>query len=382
MEIKFLTGCYYPQVHPRAFRAKELAEEFTRQGHHVEVINMTTIEGFDYKRYSKDTGIDIFNLGINRTKIDNSIQKETKFTQSWVGHAIRGMAQYLLHGSFFKQVRQIIPVLGRLEDADMVMAFSTPFVCLYSLSKYVEKHGKRFVTIADSGDPFYYSKQSKKAIWFKYIEKKVYRSFDYLAIPTEAAIPLYSPLIPEEKIKIIPQGFNMRKLHLYNGELKEPVKFAYAGVFYWDIRNPEFLFAYLNQLQMDYQFYIIMRYEDALVDGLLEKYPNVKEHVVMKYALPHDELLYELSKMHFLVNIENISNTQLPSKLIDYGIVKRPIFSCKKDTFSPVKFDHFIQGDYDGAMKVDVKQFDIELLAKKFVELTKTKIKDGGKRDS
>jgi hypothetical protein len=377
MEIRILTGCYYPQVHPRAFRAKELAEEFTRQGHHVEVINTTTIEGFDYAKYTKETGIDIFNLGINRTKIDNSIQKETRFTQSFVGHALRGMAQYLLHGSFFKQARIIIPTLDRLEGADMVMALSTPFVCLYSLSKYVERHGKHFVTIADSGDPFYYSKQSKKAFWFKYIEKKVYKSFDYLAIPTETAIPLYSPLIPEEKIKIIPQGFNMHNLNLFKGELSEPVKFAYAGVFYWDIRNPEFLFSYLNNVEVDYQFYIIMRYEDALVDNLLNKYPNVKDHVIMKYALPHDDLLYELSKMHFLVNIENISNTQLPSKLIDYGISGRPIFSCKKDTFSGVKFENFMNGNYDGAMEIDVRKYDVEVLAKQFIELTE-KAKNNG----
>lgn len=373
MEIKILTGCYYPQVHPRAFRAKELAEEFTRREHHVEIINTTTIDGFDYEKYEKETGISIYNIGINRTNIDNSIQKETKFTQSFVGHTIRGLAQYLLHGSFFKQARIIIPILDRrLEGSDMVMALSTPFVCLYSLSKYVEKHGKPFVTIADSGDPFYYSKQSKKAIWFKFIEKRVYKSFDYLAIPTETAIPLYSPLIPKEKIKIIPQGFNMRNLNLYKGEMIEPVKFAYAGVFYWDIRNPEFLFAYLNECKLDYEFHIFMRYEDALVEGLLNKYPNVKKHVFLKYALPHDDLLYELSKMHFLVNIENISNTQLPSKLIDYGISGRPIFSCKKDTFEGAKLDRFMHGGFEGALEIDVRKFDIEVLVKEFLALTET----------
>lgn len=372
MEIKILTGCYYPQVHPRAFRAKELAEEFTRRGHHVEIINTTTIDGFDYEKYEKDTGISIYNIGINRTNIDNSIQKETKFTQSFVGHTIRGLAQYLLHGSFFKQAKIIIPILDqRLEGSDMVMALSTPFVCLYSLSKYVEKHGKHFVTIADSGDPFYYSKQSKKAIWFKYIERKVYKSFDYLAIPTKTAIPLYSPLIPEEKIKIIPQGFNMRNLNLYKGELEQPVKFAYAGVFYWDIRNPEFLFAYLNECKMDYEFHIFMRYEDALVEGLLNKYPNVRQHVIMKFALPHDDLLYELSKMHFLVNIENISNTQMPSKLIDYGISGRPIFSCKKDGFSENKFNQFLLGDFSGKYEVDVDQYNIERIVDNFLKLTK-----------
>ena len=371
MNITILTGCYYPQIHPRAFRATELAKEFVRQGHQVEVINMTTIEGFDYNAYVKDTHINIVNLDINKDSLESRIQKQSKLSQSFIGHKLDYLKEYFLHGRFFIHAKMIVPRLSGINNSDMVIALSTPFVCLYALSKHVEKCGKSFVAIADSGDPFYYSKQVKRAFYFKNIEKRVYKAFDYLTIPTGNAIPLYSKLLPVEKIKIIPQGFNMRDLHLYKGEFEEPVKFAYAGVFYWDIRNPEFLFKYLNECNMDFRFYIFMRYRDALVDSLLERYSNLKEKVILKYSLPHDELLYELSKMNFLVNIENISNTQMPSKLIDYGMSGRPIFSCQKDSFSEQKLNHFLNGDYSGSYEVDIEEYNIERIVENIIKLTK-----------
>lgn len=367
MNIVIFAGCFFPHVHPRAFRATELAKEFTRQGHSVTVINITTIRDFDYGSYAKDEGFKIINLNINEVDLNNDSKNDLK--HGFLSHKLRYFSEYFLHGRFFLQSKLILKRLEVPQDTDLLIALSTPFVCLYTVYKYIKRNGKSFVSIADSGDPFYYSKQTKRALWFKYIERNVYNTFDYLTIPTKNAIKLYSPLIDSKKIKIIPQGFNMRKVKLFDGNLLGNVKFAYAGVFYWDIRNPEFLFSYLNYLDEDFEFHIIMRYKDELVDNLLEKYQNLKKKVVLRYALNHDDLLFELSKMNFLVNIENLSNTQLPSKLIDYGISRRPIFSCNKFNFSHDKFDGFLKGDYSGSYFVDTKEYDIELLVRKFVGL-------------
>ena len=80
---------------------------------------------------------------------------------------------------------------------------------------------------------------------------------------------------------------------------------------------------------------------------------------------------YELSKMNFLVNIENISNTQMPSKLIDYGMSGRPIFSCQKDSFSEQKLNNFLNGDYSGSYEVDIEEYNIERIVENFIKLTK-----------
>lgn len=364
MNIHILTGHFYPQLHPRAFRASELAIELAKRGHKVVVTNLTTVEGADYDEYSKETGVQVINLGLYTI----SHKKAKVISNSKWNHFKETCIEYFLSGDLYRKSRTIAKRIEIADDTDAVIALSTPFMDILAISKYVENHGKNFVAIADSGDPFYYSKQYKKAPWFYYVEKRAYCSYNYLTIPTENAIPLYAPLIDNSKIKIIPQGFRMDNLKLYGGGFEGPVRMAYAGVFYWDIRNPEFLFSYLNKVQKEYELYLYMRNKDALVEELLNKYPNVKQRVFIS-SLPHDELIYELSRMHFLINIENISNTQMPSKLIDYGMSGRPILSCNNSNFSSEKMDRFMDGDYSGSYLVDVERYDIKNIASQFEEL-------------
>lgn len=366
MKIHILTGHFAPQLHPRAFRASELAIEMARRGNDVTVTNLTTIEGVDYEKYTHETGVKVDNLGLY------TLTKEgmESVSNSRLYHLKRFCIEYFLAGALFKQSSVIAERMSIDKDTDAVISLSTPFMDILAVSKYVKKYGKTFVTIADSGDPFYYSKQIKKAPWFYLVEKNAYKAYDFLTIPTENAIPLYSPLIDERKIKIIPQGFRMDNLNLYKGDFDGPVRMAYAGVFYWDIRNPDFLFRQLNVTNIDYELHLFMRNRDALVDELLEKYPNVKRHVRVK-SLPHDELIYELSRMHFLINIENISNTQMPSKLIDYGMTGRPVLSCNSSNFSAEKFNAFMNGDYTDAYEIEMQKYNISHIASQFEDLFK-----------
>lgn len=368
MKVHIITGHYYPQIHPRAFRANELALEMVRRGFDVTVTNCWTIVGFDYEKYGLENGLTIRNLNIFSSNMDNTIH--TAMHKSFRSGVLKKIKEYFLGDSLLYRG----PLIGnKLEievDTDLVIVLSTPFTCQYGFSIYSRKKGLKTVAIADSGDPFYGSKQTPRAIWFKWLERRVYKRFNFLTIPTKNAISLYSNLIEKEKIAVIPQGFRMDNLKLYEGERLLPVKFAYAGVFYWDIRNPEFLFKYLEGLgDVPFEFNVYMRGVDARLETVLEKYPTVKSKMNIRYSLPHDELLYELSKMHFLINIENLSNTQMPSKLIDYGMTGRPILSCNETNFKPEMLNAFMNGNYEGAYEIDIKKYDIRHIADQFLAL-------------
>ena len=73
--------------------------------------------------------------------------------------------------------------------------------------------------------------------------------------------------------------------------------------------------------------------------------------------------------MDFLVNIENISNNQTPSKLIDYAIAQRPICTISILNFNPNLFNQFINGDYNNKLNIDLENFDIKNVVSKFLEL-------------
>lgn len=367
MKIHIITGHFHPQLHPRAFRSNELAVEFARRGHQVYVTNCTTVAGFDYASYAAACGIKkISNLDFFVTPLNPS--EESPSNEGIVKNKIHKIAQYLVFGVLFPNARKLSKNLHIDEDTDLVISLSTPFTSLLGTALYLSKHHLNSIKIADSGDPFYYSRQYHLAPWFKPIEKWVYKHFDFLTIPTENAKPLYAPIIESEKIRIIPQGFRMDNLKLYQGDFNGEVRIAYAGVFYKDIRNPEFLFRHLSTEKKPFKLYLFMRNKDPMIDEYVRKYPSLEGKIIVN-TLPHDELIYELSRMNFLINIENESNTQIPSKLIDYGITGRPILSCSKHNFSPEKFERFMDGDYSGQYEIDTQRYNIRHIADEMLEL-------------
>ena len=74
--------------------------------------------------------------------------------------------------------------------------------------------------------------------------------------------------------------------------------------------------------------------------------------------------------MDFLVNIENQSSVQSPSKLIDYAIAGRPVLSVSSTTINPTVINQFLNGDYANRLKLpDLDQFDIRKVASRFLAL-------------
>lgn len=374
MKIAILTAVFHPELHPRAFRAYELAKEYAIQGHDVEVFLLTRIKGFDYEQLSQELHIKITILPLYTRELGaENIFQQTNPLLRWIHWGYRWLLEYLLAGNLFAYSTRIAECLKHeMQQKDMVIALSTPFMNLLGLAKYVHAHKAQSKTIyiADSGDPFYYSQQTKRALYFKWVERWVYRHFDYLSIPTSDAIPAYAPLIPKEKIQIIPQAFNMRDVHLSPAPTSDIPTFAYAGVFYQDIRNPEFLFKHLCTLTEDFRFHVYLRHRDPHITSVLDKYQKqLGNKLIIHYSVKRTDLLYRLSECHFLINISNTTSTQLPSKLIDYGITKRPVYSFDKQSFNPQVFAAFMHSDYTHAMPIDIRPYDIEVVTKQFIEL-------------
>lgn len=372
MKIHIIGGFFYPQLGPRSNRITELTKEFIRLGHTVNVTVITETERFDHEAYAKQ-------LGINKWQNLKLYHKPAMGEKVVEGHSkslpiiptLHKWADYLMGGNEFFHARIISKSLKIDNDTDMIIAISFPFQCILGTSYYLKKHAVNnyCVFIAESSDPH---NGNHLAPWFKYVDRRAYKPFDYLIVPTEIAIPAYADLLPKEKIKVIPQGFNFDEVNLYKGERTKPVKFAYSGSFFKDIRNPEFLFAFLDKQTINYEFHWFMLYEAPYFTELIKKYPNLDNKTHKYVALERDALLYELSKMDFLINIDNATSTQRPSKIIDYAITGRPILSCNRDNFSERKLLEYMKGNYYESLEIDLSKYDIKNVAQQFLLLFDT----------
>jgi hypothetical protein len=86
-------------------------------------------------------------------------------------------------------------------------------------------------------------------------------------------------------------------------------------------------------------------------------------------VIPREELIYELSRMDFLLNIENVGSIQSPSKLIDYAITGRPVLSVNSNSLDQQKFRNFLSRDYTGQLNLtEVDNYRIEKVVGQFIK--------------
>lgn len=373
MKILIFTGHFHPEIHPRAFRASELACEFSSTGHEVTVITLRTITSFDYKKYEQNNNLKVCRINLySRPEISVTPKKSSRSNFIlFILKIYRFLLDYFIGGNLFINSFKIKKELKKIDDFNLIISLSTPFMNHLGMALIRKQIANlKTIFVADSGDPFYRSQQTKRAPYFYYLEKYVYKKFDFLTVPAKASLDAYKGLVEPNKIKIIPQGFNMENIKLGKVSPSEKITFAYSGVFYSDIRNPEFLLKTLVDLDIDFRFDIYLRHSDLAIDKLINKYTHLLgDKLNIKYGIKRDDLIYHLSTVDFLINIGNLTTTQIPSKLIDYAITKRPIYSCNSSNYYKEDFMRFLRRDYSNSLNIDVSNYDIKKVASQFIEL-------------
>jgi hypothetical protein len=147
--------------------------------------------------------------------------------------------------------------------------------------------------------------------------------------------------------------------------------FAYAGSFIPGKRDPSHFLKFLCTLTTDFKFYVYtQKTHYTQKTQLLEPFKAaLGEKLNIQPYMPREQLLAELVKMDFLVNFDNNAGTQLPSKLIDYAMIKRPVLNITSDLNTTI-IHQFLKGDYSAKMDLgDVSKYNITRVAQQFLNL-------------
>lgn len=359
MKILIVSGFFEPESTPRAFRTTELAKELSRLGHEVTV--GIPEKGDDNNSFTDGLPINIKHFKhypIRRKYIGNSFVDRTLFYfENW-------LADY----PAFKSMREVERFARNESGYDLLITIAVPHFIHWAVGKLYEQGHKIAKTwVADCGDPYMLNKiGKKKPFYFKPLELRWCRECDYISVPIESDINHFYPQF-RDKIKVIPQGFNIDDL---KGVIETPqndvVTFAYAGTFIKNVRDPRPLLDYLVTCDKNFRL-IIYGPNNYLLDSYKEKLGDKFE---IKGSLPRKELIKCLCKCDFLLNIDNGNAGQRPSKLIDYALAGRPIMSITSSNLDTDKIDAFLRRDYSQQYVVEnVSQYDIHNVAQQFLEL-------------
>jgi len=386
-KILINTYHFYPDITPRAFRAFELTKEFARQGHEVTVLLPKS--DYDYSNVCQKYNFSVDFVDYKKSAVDNATNVPAAPKEiSWFKKIFRNILRrpmYCLFPSGRSLKFYFYAVYKKLkkeqEAYDMVLSIAFPFDTHIgaAMAFGANKQFALAVKVADYGDPLYKNPAFPKCPLYYWIDRFIASRFDYITIPTEKALPVYMTFKPKEQIKVIPQGFDFSEICRADYQKNTIPTFAYAGTFYEDIRNPTILLENLynlHQKNVDFRFVIYTKTTNPNNMKFLHRYNLLLgDKLIVNNMILREEAIYELSKMDFLINMENLSESQAPSKLIDYGLTRRPIYSFDQLNFSAEVLMEFFNADYSLATVVDLEQFDIKNVSEQFLWFTGEKLK-------
>jgi hypothetical protein len=173
------------------------------------------------------------------------------------------------------------------------------------------------------------------------------------------------------KIVTIPQGFNFDEIEICKDPPKnaKPV-FLYAGAIIPGIRDLSLFLSFLSTISLDFSF---IAYTNQ-PEWFKAYHSKLNGKLVIKQYIDRLTLIYEMSKVDFLVNVDTIYDGKnkieaIPSKLIDYALSQRPILNINSASLDKDKVIEFLNGDYSKKRIIDVSNFNIKKVANQFISL-------------
>lgn len=363
-KILIICNSFWPDIDPRSFRSSELVKELTRQSYQVSVMKPNITH--EQRQYAKKYGFEFVDLG--RFKSEPLIQCENKIC-ALVGRVINRVLQLFLEYPYIKLFFLVSNALKETKEKfDLSISIAVPYPIHWGTARAIGRNKFTNMWIADCGDPFMgdESDSFRHPFYFKYVEKYFCRRASYLTVPTAQS---YKGYYEEfwKKIKVIPQGFDFSEVkkseekHNFNCPA-----FGYAGGVIPNYREPFDFLDYLCTVKDDFRF-IVYTANDDYFKPYLEKLGG---KLLIFEPEERTKVLYEFSKLDFVVNFNNKGSNQRASKLIDYYIINRPILNLPFRAFDKLNFELFMLGDYSGQYIVEnPAQYEIKSVAKEFINL-------------
>lgn len=359
MRILLVSGFFYPQNTPRAFRTTELAKEFARLGHEVHVYFPES--EFDYSDFEKQNP----NIQIKQIPSIGGEAPKARFK-----YVFWRIANIMLAYPAIKYYSLLQNVLRDEKDYDLLVSIAVPHPIHWGIGRIYKKRRIAKTWIADCGDPYMLCKTDSHnpPSYMRYFEDIWCKRCDYISVPTDTSYTGYYPEY-HHKIKVIPQGFNFDEIQNPAYSPNNVPTFIFAGAFIKGKRDPQKLMDFLCHIDKPFKFIVygtnaqsfLGRFCDKLEDKL-----EIREPIARNFLIP------EMAKADFLLNIGNGTNVQTPSKLIDYTLAGRPILTIETNDIKEKVLMEFLGGNYiHRDIEIDISRYNIHNVAQQFLALCK-----------
>lgn len=364
--LMLITNSYWPAPTPRAFRWAAIAEYWVSQGHHVDVIcaRQTDRGGFE----TLYTGVHVYRVGI---AMGSALRRWARTSAPWsaaesverstltyrvfrqVGIMIKGSIK-AVHDHIWKKLywpdyacmwyfpaKRTAKKLVARNRYDALISVSLPYTG-HLVGLAIKKQYLFLPWIVDIGDPFAYMTETPQnnLRFFGRLnyrsENQVLRNANAISVTAEAAKDKYAQVFPEaaNKLHVIPPlfrppGSSSARPILFPAEGK--IRLVFVGTLYRDIRSPEtLLLLYSRLLKTDLADKLELHFFGSIGDcgSLFDQYADLNGRKIFLHGLvERDTAMQAMKEADILINIGNRTIYQLPSKLIEYVSLGKPILN-------------------------------------------------------
>lgn len=353
MKLLILTYSYSPDLNPRAFRWSAVAARLARNGHEVHVLCASRGE-----RQAREEGVVVHR--VSDWLIDASAQpaRTTPGTGSVPALAAWRATLRSLARTLWRALRWpdyacgwIIPAVraGRAlcssHRYDWIISVSHPFTG-HVVGALVRPAAPQARWMVDIGDPFHLmeepSPNNRRLFgWLnRRVEAHVIAKSDAISVTTPSTQRVYESFFspPHRKVQVVPPVLSLPAAPPPSPRARDGVvRLVFVGTLYSKLRSPRFLLecfsalrAALPQERLELHFYGSVK--DCAED--LAAYQDAAQGALFIHGLVgRAEVLQAMVDATALVNIGNESQTQLPSKVIEYMAVGKPILNLASSSW-------------------------------------------------
>lgn len=364
MRILIITYSYFPALTPRAFRWTTLAESLAVAGHEVEVVCAANSTSFTTDNLN---GVRIHRTGggtrerlkrwLGRESPSGAAAAEKKNASS---SAVRSHIGILLKRIYANTLQKVLwpdfsgfwyfsaaaatRIAVKQRRPDVVVSVSLPFTGHLVGLAIKRRYGVRWVV--DIGDPFTFMNETPVnnhklfSRLNRWTESKVLQNADYVAVTTQATKDEYLKWFPEiegRKISVIPPLFvepvDLEKIPpFFVGPPK--IRLLFAGTLYGKIRNPATLLDLFSALLATsigerLELHFLGAINDC--ESYFEKYSElIGKQIILHGLVQRTTAMRAMKDATVLVNLGNSTAYQLPSKVVEYVMLGKPVLNIAK----------------------------------------------------
>jgi len=362
--ILIMSHSYTPHINPRAFRWAAIAETWAAQGFKIDVIT-SWFPGS--RRFEILNGVEVHRIGgnvIERLRV--LLRPESRATTAETSpHRMKS------HGNLFSQMAGWILAIAKfshdkiwknvywpdyaclwirlastkalelcaMEQYATIISVSEPFSS-HLAGQRVKSHYPDINWLVDIGDPFSFRRDHPannhtlyKSLNYR-TERRIFEMADKISVTTESTRHKYAELFSSAagKIKVI--GPMMSKTVPVSDGTRvlsenKNIKLVYVGTLYRSIRNPEYLLKLFKSLlathgKMNVELHFFGGYDDCR--DIIEPYQLLFADKLVLHGLVNRAIVFRaMAEADILINIGNANAEQLPSKLVEYAWLGKPI---------------------------------------------------------